>query len=83
MIGACILAALVALIICLGAFAWAHDRHTWRYDERNPYRRYCRHCGQRQELYTWGDEPARNGWWENMGRVNTECRVGHKIDDRL
>lgn len=82
-IGACILTALIALIICGGVFAWAHEWFVWRPDERNPFRRYCRKCGQHQELYTWGDEPARNGWWENMGLVNTDCPVGHKTDDRL
>jgi hypothetical protein len=84
MIGAYVLTALIVLVLCGGVFAWAHEWFTYRRDDRNPYRRYCRHCGQRQEVYChdWAEGQS-PGWWENMSPLNTTCKVGHKAEDRL
>lgn len=45
---------LILLLIFL-CMAWlvgeANGTNRWRYDERNPYRRYCKKCGQQQDMY--------------------------------
>lgn len=78
-----VLMSIAILSVTISIYCAIAEGITWRRDSRNPYRRYCRTCGQQQDLYTFGDAPARHGWWENMGSVNTECEIGHKIDDRI
>lgn len=49
MIGHLIVAALLLLLASPAIFAlWPSP---WRYDKRNPYRRYCKKCGQQQDQY--------------------------------
>lgn len=51
----------------------------FKYDENNPYRRYCKICGQQQDLhaYKWGSRR----WWEDMGKIiNIKCKC-HKYSD--
>lgn len=43
----------------------------------NPYRRYCKKCGQRQEYYVFSYQPDR-GWWEDMGRTFKKACACHK-----
>lgn len=40
--------------------------------DKNPYRRYCRKCGQCQEVYTLWIENYDHSWWEDMGPVPDE-----------
>lgn len=51
----------------------------WRYDERNPARRFCKECGQQQDLYgmNWeqGFQPT---GWESMGYIR-ECSRDHGV----
>lgn len=51
----------------------------FRYD-RSPYRRYCRTCGQQQNVYshTW-DLRAGSGWWRVMGAVKSPTCRCHKF----
>lgn len=68
------------MVIIAGAMGLARALSPWRYDERNPARRFCKECGQQQDLYghNWetGFEPT---GWEYMGRLNTECSHKHRI----
>ena len=42
-------------------------------DPQNPYRRFCKKCGQRQEEYGLHAHDPR-GWWEVMGQIkDTDC----------
>jgi hypothetical protein len=74
----------ILAVVAIGVCLWIKDLLTWRRDDRNPFRRYCRHCNQRQDMYCmdYSDGPS-DGWWENMGTLNANCKVGHKLDDRL
>lgn len=44
----------------------------WNYDERNPARRFCKHCGQQQDFFVMafaeGDVPI---GWEDIMPVRT------------
>ena len=58
----------------------------WRYDSRNPFRRYCKVCGQCQEQYMMDFESVpfsrKPTWWENMGMVYDDCFLDHKGEVR-
>jgi hypothetical protein len=49
----------------------------WRYDRRTG-RRYCKHCGVQQDLFSdaWPHR-SRHYWYETMGRGNPACKVNH------
>lgn len=72
----------ITVIMCIIAalIGCAHAFSPWRYDERNPARRFCKECGQQQDLYGVqfedGFHPTR---WEYMGHINTECSHKHEI----
>lgn len=53
----------------------------WRYDERNPARRYCKECGTRQELYgmNFAEGFVVTGW-ETMCPVHPCSRNHGDID---
>lgn len=34
----------------------------WRYDERNPYRRYCKECGTQQSAFSYWSGNRIHGW---------------------
>jgi hypothetical protein len=57
----------------------ATGTNRWRYDERNPYRRYCKTCGTGQELWI-GAGCGRDGKWEYFLPIN-ECKYNHEDDD--
>ena len=65
---------IVAIVIAfaiLFVLCWAAEvLSMWRHDERNPYRRYCKYCGQQQDFY----EP---GGWQDVG-TNHEDRHGRE-----
>jgi hypothetical protein len=63
------------LLVLSGVIALVYARHPWRYDERNPARRYCKECGQQQDLW---DGPY-SSTWEYMGSINTKCSQKHRI----
>ena len=45
----------------------------FRYDKSNPYRRYCKKCGQQQDMY--GCCMNCPGWWEDMVEIkDPACR---------
>lgn len=49
----------------------------FKMDKYNPYRRYCKKCGQRQEMYS--SSFAKNyNWWEDMGQIFDEKCKCHK-----
>lgn len=44
------------------------------YDETNPYRRYCRKCGQQQDAFTYDLSQGRQ-WCEDMGAIkDPDCK---------
>ena len=47
--------------------------------DRNPYRRFCRKCGQQQDWYqySWAVR-AVDGWWEDMQSIPDPDCVCHK-----
>ncbi len=38
----------------------------------NPYKRFCRKCGQQQDFYTHADLNDSRGWWEDMGIITVD-----------
>lgn len=67
------------IILVLAIIAFIRNRMRWRYDSRNPARRWCRECGQRQEFYVMayanGDVPV---GWETMYPISTKpCSRKH------
>lgn len=56
----------------------------FKYDKRNPYRRYCKKCGQVQVQMCWDveswNDPA-NNWWEDMMPVPDEKCGCHSFSD--
>ena len=60
--------------VALGLW-WARASNPWRYDERNPYRRYCKHCGTQQDQY----QHALGGVsWEYVGTIH-DCKRNHEL----
>lgn len=67
-----------ALLLCLvlmGLPAYlllrAHPSNRYRWDERNPYRRWCNRCGREQNQYRSAIGPDT---WEPMGRpLDPKC----------
>lgn len=56
-----------AVIASILWYASVERRH-FKSDERNPYRRYCLKCTQRQDHY--GSRMAsEHGWWETIGQI--------------
>jgi len=61
-------------------FDFLRNLFLFRYDKYNPYRRYCKKCGQMQEqfCYNFKDFTGR-GWWEDMGKIyNEKCKCHKK-----
>lgn len=44
-------AIVVLMLLTFGLVQLRNWLSPWRYDERNPARRYCKECGQQQDLY--------------------------------
>lgn len=64
--------AMGVLLPFYGLYCWYADRKQFKQD-RNPYRRHCRKCGQRQEQMT-RSYNNRITWWEDMGHIpNPKC----------
>jgi hypothetical protein len=57
----------------------------YRFDPRNPARRWCKHCGQQQDLYGVNFEDGfRPTGWENMRRIERDCpRFGDHSENGL
>lgn len=49
----------------------------FRYDSKNPYRRYCKKCGQQQDQFTYSFS-HRITWWEDIGEIHDEKCKCHK-----
>lgn len=54
-------------------------------DERNPYRRYCRKCGQCQvvQCWAWDTHKLSSGWWITQGAVidpTCNCHASAEAD---
>lgn len=45
--------------------------------EYKNHRRYCKKCGQRQDLYGYNDSHI--SWWEDMGKIKDEKCECHKF----
>jgi hypothetical protein len=54
----------------------------FRYDSRNPARRWCCECGQRQELMCRSYDNLVS-WWEDVGKeLNTNCQCSNHQEYR-
>lgn len=49
--------------------------------DKNPCRRYCRRCGQCQEVYTYWIEGYNDDWWEDMGPIYDEDCACHSYSE--
>ena len=57
---------------------WLEGNDLFEWDDRNPYRRHCKKCGQRQEKYCFDFAEGRNGdWWEDVGSIKDESCECH------
>ena len=80
-----ILYSLFATLICaifLGVAYIALDHiNGWHlfYPDRNPYRRYCKKCGQCQIVQSWDWNSP--GWWEVQGEIKDESCKCHKYSE--
>lgn len=62
-----IVAMTIATGIVLGIVDAIRTRMNWRADPHgNPYKRFCRHCGQQQDWYEWNTQPPLGIGWENI-----------------
>jgi len=59
---------------------FSEERRIFQYDNYNPYRRYCKKCGQQQDLYTY-NLISRFSWWEDMGTINDKSCSCHKYSN--
>ena len=57
-------------VITLVIWSGVVEMSLFRGDERNPYRRYCKKCGQQQDAH--GRSYNKSNWWEDMGKVFDE-----------
>ena len=59
-------------VIIAVIYSTAVEMSLFRGDDRNPYRRYCKKCGQQQDAH--GRSYNKSNWWEDMGKVfDEEC----------
>jgi len=49
----------------------------FRRSNTNPYTRYCKICGQQQDLYASNIEGSDLTWWEDMGLVKDDKCICH------
>jgi len=68
------------IVLIIAIIAFVRNRLNWRYDDRNPARRWCRHCGQQQNFfvmaYAEGDVPV---GWENVYPISKlPCSMKHE-----
>ena len=69
------------LALSWGLVAWTQwaMRHYLPDPRGNPYRRWCRYCGQCQVWmqWNWSNRPD-YGWWEEVGEVHDPTCRCHK-----
>lgn len=56
---------------------WLTELFLFRSDEYNPYRRYCKKCGQWQSMYdNGGQRHSYHSWWEEIYPIgnNPTCK---------
>lgn len=73
-VATCALAALIVGLLLIGLLGIIVERKDWRYDERNPCRRYCRHCGQQQDEFMWNTDPPMFAGWENICPIKPKTK---------
>jgi hypothetical protein len=62
----------VFLMVCAASGSYG----MWLFStDGNPYRRYCRKCGQQQNAY--GRTYNKSQWWEDMGPTPDEDCICH------
>lgn len=71
---------IIMFVILFGAAYLTVKPTTFRRDERNPYRRYCKACGQQQDFHTM-TMASRYGWWEDMGMIQNKSCICHKYSE--
>lgn len=70
-----VLIAILLFFVVVNVRQWHKDKQKitaqFRPDDfnGNPYRRYCRTCGQCQLMMSFGDELGAFSWWEPNGEI--------------
>ena len=54
-------------------------RTKFDYDKNNPYRRYCKKCGQQQDMYS-SSFASNYTWWEDALPIKNEKCTCHKYN---
>ena len=79
---------IVVLILLIPIFAFIFIfynlfiRSHFNYDKFNPYRRYCKICGQQQDLYACSYS-SNYTWWEDMYPIyDISCKC-HKYSKAI
>jgi len=66
---------IVLLAIALVMLWWLTRKPLFAYDKRNPYRRYCRRCGQQQDAFTWVG--GKHTFWQAQFRIEDDTCPCH------
>jgi hypothetical protein len=73
---------LYAAFSILAVVRWIKSELTFKIDPFNPYRRYCRKCGQQQDLHSTNWSDAENSsWWEVMQTIRDEKCQCHNFSE--
>lgn len=72
---------IVIVIICLFCFIVIKISNSQFKRSSNPYCRYCTHCGQRQEFFTYDIREWEHGWWEDAGEIKDDTCICHSYQE--
>jgi len=67
----------IYLLVCLVfslLYMGVNVARPWKYDKCNPYRRWCKRCGQQQSVMQYWTGASR---WENVGMKGDESCPWH------
>ena len=74
------------VVITLAVIGFIKRVLQFRGDKRNPFRRFCKKCGQQQDYheYSWAVNSGMygpRGWWEDMQMIADESCSCHKYSE--
>lgn len=72
---------LIVTAICAVLWVVRHggERGNYARDDRNPYRRYCKACGQQQQdVYGYSGDEYGASWWQAHGSIINDKCACHK-----
>ncbi len=67
---------LIIIILLIYQTFFSKEQRIFQYDT-NPYKRYCKICGQQQDQYTYSFS-SRITWWEDIAPIKDEKCICHK-----